>query len=55
MRPGHLGPLIADQNQPTAPVAANIDNSFTASMKKSDASVQKPVTQGSDRNLFGNR
>ncbi|WP_425351062.1 hypothetical protein [Mesorhizobium sanjuanii] len=24
-------------------------------MKKSDASVQKPVTQGSDRNLFGNR
>jgi hypothetical protein len=41
-------------NQPAA-LVANIDNSYTASIKKSDATVQKPVTQGSDRNLFGNR
>jgi hypothetical protein len=34
--------------------AANIDNSYTASISKSDAPVQKPVTQGSDRDLFGN-
>ncbi|CCV06098.1 conserved exported hypothetical protein [Mesorhizobium metallidurans STM 2683] len=45
----------ANANQPAAPVAANIDNSFTASIKKSDAAAEKPVTQGSDRNLFGNR
>ncbi|UVK37926.1 DUF680 domain-containing protein [Mesorhizobium sp. AR10] len=38
-------------NQPVA----NVDNSYTASIKKSDAPVQKPVTQGSDRDLFGNR
>jgi hypothetical protein len=34
--------------------AANIDNSYTASISKADAPVQKPVTQGSDRDLFGN-
>ncbi|UVK37928.1 DUF680 domain-containing protein [Mesorhizobium sp. AR10] len=41
----------ANTNQPTA----TVDSSFTASIKKSNETVQKPVTQGSDRNLFGNR
>ncbi|WP_192257771.1 DUF680 domain-containing protein [Mesorhizobium silamurunense] len=41
----------ANANQP----AASVDTSFTASIKKSDATVQKPVTQGADRDLFGNR
>lgn len=36
-------------NQP----AASVDTSYTASIKKSDTNVQKPVTQGADRNLFG--
>jgi len=40
----------ANANQP----AASVDTSFTASIKKSDANVQKPRTQGSDRDLFGN-
>ncbi len=39
-------------NQP----AASVDTSYTASIKKSDANVQKPAAQqGADRNLFGNR
>ena len=29
-----------------------VDNSYTASIQKSDAPVQKPVA-GADRNLFG--
>ena len=37
-------------NQPIA----NIDNSYTASISKSDAPVQMPASQGADRNLFGN-
>ncbi|TIQ34465.1 MAG: DUF680 domain-containing protein [Mesorhizobium sp.] len=41
----------AGANQPAAPV----DTSYTASVKKPDANVQKPVAQGADRNLFGNR
>lgn len=45
----------AAKHGPDCPVAANIDNSFTASIKKSDTTVQKPVTQDSDRDLFGNR
>ncbi|MET3590910.1 MULTISPECIES: DUF680 domain-containing protein [Mesorhizobium] len=40
----------ANANQP----AASVDSSYTASVKKSDANVQKPLTQGSDRDLFGN-
>jgi hypothetical protein len=40
----------ANANQP----AASVDTSFTASIKKPDANVQKPLTQGSDRDLFGN-
>jgi hypothetical protein len=39
----------ANANQP----AASVDASFTASVKKSDANVQKPLTQGADRDLFG--
>ena len=38
-------------NQP----AAIVDTSYTASIQKSDTGVQKPLTQGSDQNLFGNR
>jgi len=41
----------ANANQP----AASVDSTVTASIKKSDGSVQKPVVQGSDRDLFGNR
>lgn len=41
----------ANANQP----AASVDSTVTASVKKSDASVQRPVVQGSDRTLFGNR
>ncbi|TGP24116.1 MULTISPECIES: DUF680 domain-containing protein [unclassified Mesorhizobium] len=37
-------------NQP----AASVDTSYTASVHKSDQAVQQPVTQGADRNLFGN-
>ena len=38
---------------PTQP-SANIDSSFTASIQKSNSTVEKPITFGSDRNLFGN-
>lgn len=41
----------ASANQP----AATVDHSFTGSIQKSNSTVEKPVTQGSDRNLFGNR
>ncbi|KUM25471.1 hypothetical protein AU467_26330 [Mesorhizobium loti] len=37
-------------NQP----AAAVDTSYTASTHNSNAAAQKPVTQGADRNLFGN-
>jgi len=37
-------------NQP----AAAVDSSYTASIKKSEPAAEKPVNQGSDRNLFGN-
>ncbi|MDX8478491.1 DUF680 domain-containing protein [Mesorhizobium sp. VK24D] len=37
-------------NQP----AAAVDTSYTASVHKSQPADQKPVTQGADRNLFGN-
>ncbi|PDQ21404.1 hypothetical protein CN311_09530 [Mesorhizobium sanjuanii] len=36
-------------NQP----AAAVDSSYTASTQKSEAAAEKPVNQGSDRNLFG--
>jgi hypothetical protein len=41
----------ANANQP----AASADTSFTASIKKSDVDGQKPVTQGANHDLFGNR
>ncbi|KRB30573.1 hypothetical protein ASD99_22030 [Mesorhizobium sp. Root695] len=41
----------ANANQP----AVAIDHSFTGSVQKSNSTVEKPITQGSDRNLFGNR
>ncbi|TIQ33245.1 MAG: DUF680 domain-containing protein [Mesorhizobium sp.] len=37
-------------NQP----AAAVDTSYTASTHKSAPAAQQPVTQGADRNLFGN-
>ncbi|WP_298899618.1 DUF680 domain-containing protein [uncultured Mesorhizobium sp.] len=37
-------------NQP----AVSVDNTYTASVKKSAPATQAPVAQGSDRNLFGN-
>jgi hypothetical protein len=40
--------------QPAAPVAST-GNPITTSIQKSDATVQKPVTSGSNRDLFGNR
>ncbi|WP_421913669.1 DUF680 domain-containing protein [Mesorhizobium sp.] len=33
---------------------SSIDNSTTGSIQKQGADVQKPVTQGSNRDLFGN-
>jgi len=38
-------------NQP----AVTVDSSYTASIKKSEPAEQKPVTQGANRDLFGNR
>ncbi|MDG4896301.1 DUF680 domain-containing protein [Mesorhizobium sp. WSM4976] len=40
----------ANANQP----AASVDTSSTASIKKSDPDVQKPVVQGANHDLFGN-
>ncbi|RRH93539.1 DUF680 domain-containing protein [Mesorhizobium tamadayense] len=37
-------------NQPTVAV----DRTVTALITKINANVQKPLTQGADRNLFGN-
>ncbi|MFD2057912.1 DUF680 domain-containing protein [Mesorhizobium calcicola] len=36
-------------NQP----AATVDHSVTASISKSNSTVQVPASQGADRNLFG--
>jgi hypothetical protein len=44
----HYGSNGADQP------AVSVDNTYTASIKKSAPATQAPVTQGSDRNLFGN-
>lgn len=41
-------------NQPAVP-AASVDNTITTSVQKPDATVRKPVTQSSNRDLFGNR
>ncbi|WP_027165618.1 DUF680 domain-containing protein [Mesorhizobium sp. WSM3224] len=45
----HYNPNEANQQ------AASVDSSTTASIKTSDADVQKPVVTGADHNLFGNR
>jgi hypothetical protein len=41
-------------SQPAAPVVS-ADSTITTSIRKPDAAVHKPVPQGSNRNLFGNR
>ncbi|MBN9256634.1 MULTISPECIES: DUF680 domain-containing protein [unclassified Mesorhizobium] len=41
-------------NQPAVTAPANVDATVTGSIQKSAAQVQKPVTQGADRDLFGN-
>ncbi|PZV38424.1 DUF680 domain-containing protein [Mesorhizobium kowhaii] len=40
-------------NNANQPAVASTDNTITTSIQKPDA--QKPVTQGSNRDLFGNR
>ncbi|CAN7650234.1 DUF680 domain-containing protein [Mesorhizobium sp. LjNodule214] len=42
-------------NSANQPTTAAVDSTVTASIRTTDASVQKPLTQGGDRNLFGNR
>ncbi|OBQ69699.1 DUF680 domain-containing protein [Mesorhizobium erdmanii] len=37
------------------PVAASTDTTITTSIGKSDGTDRKPVVQGSNRDLFGNR
>ncbi len=44
----HYGSKGADQP------AVSVDNTYTASIKKSAPATQEPVKQGADRNLFGN-
>lgn len=39
-------------NQPA--VTQSVDNSITGSIQNQGTAVQKPATQGSDRDLFGN-
>lgn len=41
-------------NQPAVTAPANIDATVTGSIQKSAVQVQKPVSQGADRDLFGN-
>jgi hypothetical protein len=41
-------------SQPAAPVVS-ADSTITTSIRKPDAAVHKPVPQGRNRNLFGNR
>ncbi|TPK74916.1 DUF680 domain-containing protein [Mesorhizobium sp. B2-4-12] len=40
-------------NGASQPAATSTDNSYTASIKKSEPAAQTP-THGADRNLFGN-
>ncbi|MBZ9742429.1 MULTISPECIES: DUF680 domain-containing protein [unclassified Mesorhizobium] len=37
------------------PAVASTDNTVTNSIRKSEATNQKPVVQGSNRDLFGSR
>ncbi|MER9327792.1 DUF680 domain-containing protein [Mesorhizobium sp. M0488] len=41
-------------NGANQPATTAVDSSYTASTSKSEPATQAPVTQGSDRNLFGN-
>ncbi|MER9581813.1 DUF680 domain-containing protein [Mesorhizobium sp. M0276] len=41
-------------NGANQPATTAVDNSYTASVKKSEPATQAPVNHGSDRNLFGN-
>ncbi|MER8371247.1 DUF680 domain-containing protein [Mesorhizobium sp. M1409] len=42
-------------NDASQPTVASIDNTTTTSIGNPDAAVQKPATQGSNREIFGNR
>jgi hypothetical protein len=42
-------------NDASQPTVASIDNTNTTSIEKSAATGQKPATQGSNREFFGNR
>ncbi|MBZ9855571.1 DUF680 domain-containing protein [Mesorhizobium sp. CA13] len=45
---------FGSNNASQTPVAST-DKTITTSIEKSDAIVRKPVLQGSNRDLFGNR
>ncbi|MFC3325955.1 DUF680 domain-containing protein [Mesorhizobium cantuariense] len=42
-------------NNASQPAVTGTDATITTSIEKPDAVAQKPVTQGSNRDLFGNR
>ncbi|ADV10503.1 DUF680 domain-containing protein [Mesorhizobium ciceri] len=42
-------------NDASQPAAASTDDTTTASIHNPDAAIRKPVTQGSNRDLFGSR
>lgn len=42
-------------NKANQSVVISTDSTITTSIRKPDAAVQKPVTQSSNRDLFGNR
>jgi len=42
-------------NDASRPAVAGTDNTVTTSIGKSDGTDRKPVVQGSNRDLFGNR
>ncbi|CAN7282647.1 DUF680 domain-containing protein [Mesorhizobium sp. LjRoot246] len=42
-------------NNASQPAVTSTDSTITTSIRKSDVAVQKPVTQGGSRDLFGNR
>jgi hypothetical protein len=41
-------------NGPNQPAVTSLDNTHTASVRKSATAEEQPVAPGSDRNLFGN-
>ncbi|ARP63146.1 hypothetical protein A9K65_006905 [Mesorhizobium sp. WSM1497] len=42
-------------NDASQPAVTSTDNTTTASIHNPDAAIRKPVTQGSNRDLFGSR